>query len=87
MSSSERIDVQRGGDDVVMRGEQRVPLAGTTPFEATATIHEGATSATYRIPWEGVTMIQRTRIVPDGVEIAQETPYSQARVLLVRARR
>jgi hypothetical protein len=40
--------------------------------------------AVYRIPFFGERMEQRTRVVPEGLEIVQTTPFSRAAALLRR---
>lgn len=85
VETSELILPAEDGRSFVMRGEQRALGARPESYEATGTIADDAGGATYRIPWAGVEMIQRTRIVTEGLELEQVTPFSRARVLLRRA--
>jgi hypothetical protein len=65
-------------------GEQRQRFGPRTPFEGDGEVDESGKRATYRFPWLGEALVQRTRIVEAGVEVEQETAWSSARVLLVR---
>lgn len=83
-STSERLTLAPGGRALAMVGETSAPLARPARYEATATVAEDASGATYTIPWLGEELTQRTRIVPEGLELTQETPWSRATVLLHR---
>ncbi len=80
--TAETIAVGEDGRTVRLAGTQGTRFGRSVPYEATAEIDEGATSAAYRIPWMGVDLVQRTKIVPDGLELIQETPWSHASTLL-----
>ena len=49
-------------------------------YGAVAADHDGAV---YQIPLFGVTMEQRTRMTPQGLEVTQMSPFSRASILLV----
>lgn len=76
-----------GGDgrSLRMTGSQRMGPGGAERYESEGEIDEAATRATYRIPWAGESLVQRTHIVPEGLELSQETRWSRAFVLLRRA--
>lgn len=82
--TAERIELRPDGRALVMSGELRAPFRPVERYEASGEIDERATGATYRIPWAGVEMVQRTAIVAEGLELSQETPWSRAYVLLRR---
>lgn len=84
--TTEHITLGGDGRSLAMKGEQRAPFR-TTPYESTGEIDEHATRATYRIPWAGLELVQRTRIVDEGLELEQETAASFGKVLLRRAPR
>jgi hypothetical protein len=87
LETTELIVLAGDGRSFSMKGEQRAPFAAREPYEASGEIDESGTRATYRIPWSGVEMVQRTHIVDDGrgLELEQLTPFSRAYVVLRRA--
>jgi hypothetical protein len=85
--SSERIFVNDDERNLRMEGELRPRFGRREAFEAEGQVHESARRATYRIPWLGEQLIQRTQIVDAGLELEQETDWSSASVLLRRFRR
>lgn len=80
--TEETIAIDEDGRTVRLAGTQGTRFGRPVPYEATAEIDDGAMGAVYRIPWMGVGLVQRTRIVPDGLELVQETPWSHASVVL-----
>ncbi len=84
-ATTERIVIGEDGRSLVMKGEQRPALGRAIPYDATVEVAEDAKGAVYRIPWTGVEMVQRTAIVPEGLDLTQETPWSRGHVLLRRA--
>lgn len=84
--TSEVITVGEDGRTFRLRGEQRPWLGRAERYEAHGEIDGSATRATYHIPWLGADMLQRTAIVPEGLELTQETAWSRAFVLLRRTR-
>ncbi len=75
--SAESIHLGADGRSFVVRGS---PLG-----EAAGEVEPSGDGAVYRVPWfGGCTLVQRTRVVPDGVAITQDTPWSHAEVTLVR---
>jgi hypothetical protein len=52
--------------------------------DARGEINAAATGATYRIPWIGGEMVQRTSVVPEGLALSQESPWFHAAVTLRR---
>lgn len=69
-----------------MFGHQRyAPLAWQKlPYEASGEIDDTGTQATYRTRWLGCELVQRTRIVPEGLYLSQETGWSFGDVTLIR---
>jgi hypothetical protein len=85
--SEEEIAIEDDGRSFRMTGVQRSWPGRREPLSGEGEIDATATGAVYRIPWFGVELIQRTTIVPEGLELTQETPWSRAAVLLRRERR
>jgi len=83
-ATEETIEVTDGGRALRMVGEQRPRLGPLERYEAAGEVDPSATRATYRIPWLGVELVQRTRVVAEGLELTQETPWSRSSVLLHR---
>jgi len=83
-STSERLVLAADGRSLAMTGETSAPFTKPERYDATATIPEDASGATYTIPWLGEDLTQRTRVVPEGLELSQETRWSKATVLLRR---
>ncbi len=84
MRSREVIAIDEDGRAIRMSGEQTRFMGPNEPYESTGEIDDSATRATYRIPWAGAPMTQRTRIVREGLELEQETVWSRGTVLLRR---
>jgi len=85
--TSEIISPGDDGRSLRMSGEQRTSIGAVERYDADGEVDDSATRATYRIPWLGAPLVQRTRIVDEGLELTQETPWSRAEVLLRRAAR
>lgn len=83
-TTEETITLDDDGVGLAMTGVQRVRLAGTTPYESRGSVDESGTRATYHLTWLGGPLVQRTRIVPEGLELTQDTDWSRGEVLLVR---
>lgn len=83
-STSERLTLAADGRSLTMVGETAAPFGRPERYDATATIADDASGATYAIPWLGEELTQRTRVVPEGLELTQETRWSRATVLLHR---
>jgi hypothetical protein len=83
----EDITIGPDGRTLTMTGEQRFApaLCWPTPYTSDGEIDEAAQGATYRIPWFGLPLVQRTAIVEQGLRFVQETPWSRGEVLLSRA--
>jgi hypothetical protein len=84
MRTRESIDIAEDGKSFVMSGEQDPSIGPKVPYEGTGEIDDGATGATYRITWAQMPLTQTTRIVPEGLELLQETAWSRGFVLLRR---
>lgn len=82
--STELIVVNADGRTFRLSGEQRSRFSRPQPYEADGEVDDSADRATYRIPWAGEVLLQRTRIVEAGLELVQETAWSRASVLLQR---
>jgi hypothetical protein len=83
----ETIAIADDGRSLRMAGRLR-PVGGREEaYEAPGEIDDTATRATYRIPWFGVELLQRTKVEEDGraLALSQETPWLRAEVLLRRA--
>lgn len=84
LESTERIRVASDERTFHMSGEQRPLLGRAEPYAAEGHVDAGGERATYRIPWAGEELVQRTHVVPDGLELVQETAWSRSSVLLRR---
>jgi len=87
-NSRETISLHADGRHFVLHGEQVFgprPL-GAQPFEAKGSVDEDGLGAIYFIPWFGETLEQRTKILPEGLELVQLTPWSKLSVVLKRRR-
>jgi len=86
LETEERITLAPDGRSLVMKGEMRAwpRLGAPERYDSDGEIDESATRATYRVPMLGAPLVQRTRIVPEGLELSQETPWSRSKVLLRR---
>lgn len=71
------------GAQLTMRGVQRTWF-GNVPYDATGFVSDAADAATYDIPWAGARLVQRTQVMPEGLRLTQETPWTRASVLLQR---
>jgi hypothetical protein len=85
-TTEERIELADDGRSLRMTGTQTRRLARPGHYDAKGSIDEAATRATYELTWLGSPLVQRTRIVPEGLELTQETAWSHAEVLLARRR-
>jgi hypothetical protein len=74
--SVERMTLDPDGRRATMRGDQL--------GEGTVEIDETATRAHYTFRWVGVRMDQHTEVVPEGLKLVQETPWSRSVQLLCR---
>ncbi len=83
-ASTESIVVDEGASTFRMKGEQRARFTPPLLYEGPGEIEPSATRALYRIPFFGRELVQRTEIVPEGLTLTQETPWSNARVVLRR---
>lgn len=68
-----------------MHGEQRALFGQIEPYASEGAIDDEAKRATYRIPWLGEELVQRTEIETGGLRLTQSTAFSHAEVLLARA--
>jgi len=84
-TTEERIELADDGRSLRMTGVQTPRFGRPERYEASGSIDETATRATYEITWLGCSLVQRTRIVPEGLELTQDTAWSHAEVLLRRA--
>ncbi len=82
--SRETITVSDDGRTLRMDGSQRGRFQRPLVYTARGEVDEGATRATYAIPWFGVKLTQRTAIIAEGLAMEQETRWSRAKVLLTR---
>lgn len=82
LTSRETITLAADGLRFRIEGEQRPLLAPVEPYAGDGEV--GPDGALYPIAWAGMPMTQRTRIVPEGLLLTQETVWSKASVLLRR---
>jgi len=82
--TSEVISVREDGESFHVAGTQRSWLGRPQGYEATGEIDASGTAATYRVPWFGTLLVQRTRIETGTLSLAQETRWSRANVVLAR---
>jgi hypothetical protein len=85
--SEETLRLAQDGRTLTMRGPQRfAPLLWPLRDfgDAHGEINGAATGATYRIPWIGGEMVQRTSVVPAGLELSQDSPWFHATATLRR---
>ncbi len=86
-TTAERITLSDDGATLHMAGRTK-PFGGrAATYDAAGEVDASATRATYRIPWFGVELIQRTQIVSEGLSLSQETAWMRAAVLLRPERR
>lgn len=83
-TTDETIELDSDGRTFRMSGVQRPRVGKPETYDAHGSIDETATRATYEITWLGCPLVQRTRIVPEGLELTQDTAWSHAEVLLRR---
>lgn len=86
--SRETISLLRDGRHFVLHGEQVFgpkPL-GMQPFDAKGAVDDDALGAVYFIPWFGGILEQRTKVVPEGLQLEQVTTWSKLSVVLKRRR-
>jgi hypothetical protein len=60
------------------------PFGARTWDDGAVIIDEHAAGAVYDLPWIGGRIRQKTRVVPDGLVVEQEGPFSHAEVCLMR---
>lgn len=82
LTSRETITLHPDGRSFRIAGEQRPLFAPVEPYAGDG--EADAEGALYPIRWAGLPMTQRTRIVPEGLLLTQETVWSEARVVLRR---
>ena len=85
--TSEHITIGDAGRSIRMAGAQHPRVGPRERYEADGEVDADAMGVTYRIPWMGSPMLQRTARVDEGLELTQETPWSRASVLLRRSDR
>jgi hypothetical protein len=83
--SSERILVNDDERSFRVEGELRQRFGRREDFGGEGHVDESATRATYRFKWLEEQLLQRTQIVDAGLEVEQETDWSNASVLLRRS--
>ena len=84
--SVETLTLHPDGLSFLMLGRQfSLPMPGQPAvWQAGGEVDAHEDRATYRIPWLGSEMVQRTQMTQAGLELVQETPFSRARALLKR---
>lgn len=84
--SVETLTLHPDGVSFSMLGRQfSLPMPGQPlVWQAGGEVDAHEDRATYRIPWLGSEMVQRTHMTDAGLELEQETPFAHARVLLKR---
>jgi hypothetical protein len=86
-TTRETIFIEPDGRSLRMVGTQAMwpTLGRNEPYEAVGEIDATGTRASYSVPWLGTATIdQRTQIVPGGLHLTQDTPWSHAEVVLLR---
>jgi hypothetical protein len=83
-ATEEVIVLHPDGRTFQMRGTQRPLIGADETYAADGEIDAAAKRATYQITWAGAPLVQRTTIVPEGLELSQDTAWSTAFVLLRR---
>jgi hypothetical protein len=68
----------------VMAGTQWFSPGRGEPYSCPGAVSDDASGATYHLQWLGEPMTQRTRVVPDGLAITQETSWSRVSTTLRR---
>jgi len=87
LESDEDITLLPDGRSLRMTGVLRPRFGRPVPYEAEGEIDESAAGAVYRITWPGMQLTQKTRVMPEGLELTQETAWARARVVLRRTGR
>jgi hypothetical protein len=82
--SSERFLVNDDERSFRVEGELHRRFGRREDFGGEGHVDESATRATYRFKWLEEQLLQRTQIVDAGLEVEQETDWSNASVLLRR---
>jgi hypothetical protein len=85
-TTDEAIELDSDGRTFRMSGVQRPRVGKPETYDAHGSIDETATRATYELTWLGCPLVQRTRIVTEGLELTQDTSWSHGEVLLARRR-
>lgn len=76
------------GRSAAMHLEQRLSptYANHRWDDGEVVVNDDVSGAVYDLPWIGGRMRQVARVVPDGLVLAQETPFSHGEVVLHRQR-
>lgn len=82
--SLETIHLKEDGDTFDVSGKQGYfPfLWWRSPWKGHGFVDKEDDAATYFLPWQGLELVQHTRMTPEGLEILQETPFSKAALCL-----
>lgn len=83
-ATAERIEIADGGRSFTMSGEQGSWPLPRARYDARGEIGDDADRATYRIPWMGVDLEQRTLVNELGLLLVQQTAFSRGEVQLRR---
>jgi hypothetical protein len=83
-TTEETIELADDGRSLRMTGVQTPRFGKPEHYDASGSIDETATRATYEITWLGGPLVQRTRIIAEGLELTQDTAWSHGEVLLER---
>jgi len=83
-STRESIVIAEDGRGFSMTGSQRQTLGKDETYEAEGEVLEDSMGATYRLKFFGGDLVQRTRIVPEGLSLSQESPWTRGSVVLER---
>jgi hypothetical protein len=83
-STRESIVIGEDGRAFSMTGSQRQTLGKDEAYEAQGEVLSDASGATYRLKFFGGDLVQRTRLVPEGLSLSQESPWTRGSVVLER---
>lgn len=88
LRSDETMCLDTDGRNLVMKGRQSAfPwLAKPVEWIAPGAVAEDHDGAVYHIPFYGTTIKQEMRMTPEGLEMTQTSPFSEAVVVLKRQR-
>lgn len=86
LRSDETMCLDTDGRNLVMKGRQSaLPwLAKPVEWIAPGAVAEDHDGAVYHIPFYGTTIKQEMRMTPEGLEMTQTSPFSEAVVVLQR---